>query len=42
LSTVLNDLTTSDMTVKVSQSTSQSVEFTNTKSVNYANPDYCG
>ena len=42
LSTILNDLTISDMTVKVSQSTSQSVEFTNTKSVTYANPDYCG
>jgi hypothetical protein len=42
LSTILNDLTISDMTVKVSQSTSQSVEFTNTKSVTYLNPDYCG
>jgi hypothetical protein len=30
------------MTVKVSQSTSQSVEFTNTKSVTYSDPDYCG
>jgi hypothetical protein len=42
LSTILNDLTISDMTVKVSQSTSQSVEFTNTKSVTYTDPDYCG
>jgi hypothetical protein len=41
-STVLLDLTISDMTVKVSQSEQQSVEFLNTKSDFYGDPNYCG
>jgi len=41
-STILNDLTIIDMNVKVSLSSTQDVTFTNTKSVTYADPIFCG
>jgi len=41
-STILNDLSILDMSVKVSLSSTQDVTFTNTKSVTYADPIFCG